>query len=77
MEILLLGAMIGLLPAWIAHNKGRSFFGWWLFGTMFWIIALPISILIRKDEEAISKRKNRKSYNTILKETIEEFDTRR
>lgn len=37
---------LGLIPAFIAHRKGHNFWGWWLFGFLLFIIALPCSILI-------------------------------
>jgi hypothetical protein len=42
--------LIGLLPAWIASRKGHNFFGWWLFGSALFIVALPIAIFIKPDE---------------------------
>jgi hypothetical protein len=47
MEILVLAAMIGLIPAKIAHDKGRDFWGWWLFGAALWIVATPWAILLK------------------------------
>jgi hypothetical protein len=42
MEIILIfGALLGVIPAVIATKKGRSFFGWWLFGVAWVIVALP------------------------------------
>jgi hypothetical protein len=38
--------LLGLVPAFIARTKGRSFGGWWLFGVLVLIVALPCSILI-------------------------------
>ena len=32
--------LLGLIPAAIAHSKERSFFGWWLYGTCFFFIAI-------------------------------------
>lgn len=45
MEILIIAILIGLIPAAIAHNKGRSFVGWWLFGALLFIVALPCAIV--------------------------------
>jgi len=50
-------AGLALIPAIIAAHKGRSFFEWWLFGFLLWIIALPMAIMAdktraRKDEDA-------------------------
>lgn len=55
MEILLIAALIGLLPAAIASNKGRSFVGWWLFGALLFIVALPAALLIKADPKSIER----------------------
>jgi predicted RNA-binding Zn-ribbon protein involved in translation (DUF1610 family) len=44
--ILIVGALLGVIPAIIAAKKGRNFFGWWLFGAALFIVALPVAILI-------------------------------
>lgn len=58
MEILVLAALLGLIPAYIAKSKGReSFFLWWLYGALLFIIALVHALLLRTDEAALDKRK--------------------
>lgn len=52
-EFLLVAVLIGLIPAAIARNKGRSFVAWWIFGALLFIIALPASLLIRTDQQAV------------------------
>lgn len=54
--ILASAVLLGLIPAAIAHSKGRDFFGWWIFGTMFFIIALPVAILVSPNIAALEKR---------------------
>ena len=49
MEFLLVAIVIGLIPALIAQSKGRSFFAWWVYGALLFIIALVHSIVIKKD----------------------------
>lgn len=56
MEILIIPALIGLLPAAIAHGKGRSFLFWWFFGAMLFILALPCSIIIKRNQESLAER---------------------
>lgn len=46
MGILVLAILIGLIPAIIAQGKGRSFLGWWLFGALLFIVALPIILVL-------------------------------
>lgn len=45
--------VLGLIPAWIARSKGRSFVQWWFFGMGLLPIALPAAILIKdgRDDE--------------------------
>jgi hypothetical protein len=53
--ILLLLVLIGVVPGVIAAKKGRSFFGWWLFGVALFVVALPMAILISPSEESYRK----------------------
>ena len=55
MEILFLIILIGLLPAWIAASKGRSFIGWWAYGSALFIVALPHALLMKADARAIEQ----------------------
>lgn len=56
MGFLAVCALIGLIPASIAHSKGRSFFGWWVYGALLFIIALPHALLAKPVEGAGLKR---------------------
>lgn len=55
MEFLLLAAIIGLIPAYIAYKKGRSFFLWWFFGLLLWIVAMPCALLMKSDPYGVAK----------------------
>ncbi len=55
MEVLILAAIIGVIPAMIAQNKGRDFVLWWIYGAALFIIALPHSLIISKDIKSIEK----------------------
>ncbi len=57
MEILVVAALLGLLPAFIAQGKGRSFVLWWIYGALLFIIALPHALLMRSDERALEIQK--------------------
>lgn len=46
-----LAAIIGLIPAAIASSKGHSFLGWWIFGSLLFIVALPVAILVAPNEK--------------------------
>lgn len=56
MDIIIVAALIGLIPAAIARGKGRSFGLWWFYGAMLFIVALPHSLLMRSDRSAIEAR---------------------
>ncbi len=46
MEILIFAILLGLIPAAIAQKKGRIFLGWWLFGSLLFIVALPTALVV-------------------------------
>lgn len=48
MIILLLAALLGLITGAIAQKKGESFFVWWLFGALLFIVALPMALLMKE-----------------------------
>jgi hypothetical protein len=56
LEILILAALLGLIPAAIAKGKGRSFGLWWLYGAMLFIIALPHALLMSGDRNELDRR---------------------
>jgi hypothetical protein len=46
---------LGVIPARIAERKGRNGFGWWLYGTTLFIVALPHALMLKDpDEDVIS-----------------------
>jgi hypothetical protein len=45
--ILAVHAVISLIPAVIAHSKGRGFFAWWCYGFFLFIVALVHSMTLR------------------------------
>ncbi|RXI32351.1 hypothetical protein CP964_08160 [Arcobacter defluvii] len=59
MEILIWGAILGLIPALIAQSKGHSFILWWIYGAMLFIFALIHSLLISADKEELDRKKIR------------------
>lgn len=56
MEVLLFAVLLGLIPAVIANGKGRSFGLWWVYGAALFIIALPHSLLMKRNNEGIARR---------------------
>jgi len=56
MELFLLAVLIGLIPAMIASNKGRSFVAWWIYGAALFIIALPHALIIKPNQQFVEAR---------------------
>lgn len=52
MELLLLAAVLGLVPAFVAQAKGHPFVTWWIFGAVLFIVALPIALVMKPNEDA-------------------------
>ncbi|RXF72089.1 zinc ribbon domain-containing protein [Hansschlegelia zhihuaiae] len=59
MELLILAALLGLIPAAIARSKGRSFGLWWFYGAMILIVALPHALIMRPNREMIDAERER------------------
>lgn len=55
MELLVICAILGCIPASIAKGKGRNFFEWWIYGALLFIFALIHSLCIGKDYKAIEQ----------------------
>jgi len=43
----LIAIALGLIPAVIASGKGHSFFWWWVFGSLLFVVVLPLALLSR------------------------------
>lgn len=56
MEVLIIAALIGLVPAVIAKGKGRSFGLWWFYGGALFIVALPHALIMKANNEAIERQ---------------------
>lgn len=56
MDIIILAALLGLIPAMVAQSKGKSFVLWWFYGAMLFIIALPHSLIMSADKKTIEAR---------------------
>lgn len=55
MEYVIGAAILGLIPAMIAHKKGRSFLLWWLYGAALLIIAVVHAILLDPTKESVDR----------------------
>lgn len=52
--LIILSMLLGLIPAYMAKQKGHSFFWWWLYGTIIFIVAFIHAAFlddIREDAE--------------------------
>src|SRR5438067_23776 len=56
MEYFILVLLLGLIPAMIASSKGRSFFGWYVYGVLLFLIALVHALLLRPDVKHVEAR---------------------
>lgn len=54
-QLLVVAAIIGLIPAAIARGKGRNFLEFWIYGTLLFIVALPHSLLMKATSKAAEK----------------------
>ena len=60
--VLILLLLIALIPAYIAERKGRSFFQWYIYALLLWIVALPASLLISPTEKAQEHQQKERGY---------------
>ena len=56
MELLVIAALIGLIPAAIAKGKGYSFGLWWFYGAALFIVALPHALIMKPSDEGMERR---------------------
>lgn len=56
MEVLLFAVLLGLIPATIAKNKGKSFALWWVYGGALFIVALPHALIMKRDDAAVAEQ---------------------
>lgn len=57
MDLLIFAMVLGVIPGFIAQSKGRSFFPWWIYGTLIFIVALIHSIVMKDDDTVIEQNK--------------------
>lgn len=56
MEFIIIPALLGLIPAFIAKNKGKSFVAWWIYGALIFIVALPHALIMTSDRHGIEQQ---------------------
>lgn len=59
-------ALIALIPAVIAKNKGRSFIAWWIYGVLLWIVAIVHAILLKPRLPSSEAVKSIPTRNKVL-----------
>jgi len=52
----LLSLLLGLIPGVIASRKGQPFLGWWIYGALLIVIALPHAIILKRKPEVDGER---------------------
>ncbi|MFQ5596672.1 MAG: zinc ribbon domain-containing protein [Nitrospiria bacterium] len=58
---LLIQILVGLVTAIVAQSKGRSFWGWWIYGALFPPFALLYALFLKRDDAAIQRQKQKKA----------------
>lgn len=53
MDLLVIAALIGLLPAYVAQQKGYSFIAWWFYGALLFIVALPHALMLKPNQQGL------------------------
>ena len=56
MEVFITAIFIGLIPAFVAQSKGKSFLLWWLYGAAIFIVAMPHALIMRADQQTLEKQ---------------------
>jgi hypothetical protein len=56
LELVVVLALLGFIPAFMAHRKGRNVVLWWIYGAALFVVALPHSLLMRADTQEIEAR---------------------
>ncbi len=56
MDVMALAILIGLIPAAIARSKGQSFVGFWIYGALLFIIALPHALIMKANKQAVEEQ---------------------
>jgi hypothetical protein len=56
MSFIFIAVIIGLLPAFVAKEKGYDFVTWWFYGAALFIIALPHALMLSPNKEGIETR---------------------
>jgi hypothetical protein len=56
MDVIIIAALLGLIPAMVAQSKGKSFGLWWFYGALVFIIALPHALIMSADRNSVEEK---------------------
>ena len=73
LAIIIVYSLLGLIPAFIAKNKGKNFITWWIYGTLLFPIALVHSLV---SKNAIVEQEKINMINKNIRENNERFQKR-
>jgi hypothetical protein len=66
MDIFVVAILLGLIPAIIAQQKGRSFIVFWIYGALVFIIALPHAFLMNPTAKALGNNTLAQSFKKCI-----------
>ena len=66
MDIFVVAVLLGLIPAIIAQQKGRSFIAFWIYGALVFIIALPHALLMNPTAIALGNNTLAQSFKKCI-----------
>jgi len=58
--VLIGASLLGIIPAYIAHEKGHDYPTWWAIGTLCLIIFIGVPIIVQAEQRARAVREERK-----------------
>jgi hypothetical protein len=69
-ETVFILGIFGLITGAIANSKGHNFFAWFLFGVFLFIVALPMSIFLKRTANNITTKKCSQCAEVVQKEAL-------
>ncbi len=60
-RVVLIQIVLGLITALVASGKGRSFWGWLIYGALFPPFALIYALLLKRDDAALQMKRQQKA----------------
>ena len=66
MDVFVVAILLGLIPAFVAQSKGRSFIVFWIYGALIFIIALPHSLLMNPTAKVLGNNILAQSFKKCI-----------